>query len=180
MRLTRLLAAAVAVPATLFAQPAHAFTPVFAGTPCVSAVGANGTAVVQGGPYAGLDADHPAELAEVYVICTLQVGGTGYASDPDAVRLESEGDGVAVLAPTAVKLEVMPGDEVFTCTEIWIAASDGHLSVYQDAESGAFVGSQADARCDGGISVPVPLPLCRFFNCGGGPARSSARRTVIP
>ena len=166
MRHFRLLAvAALATAATAAVPQAQAFTPRFSGTLCsvtddpAGSVPGQRSVIVRGGPFAGVDTDSPTDVAEVYVFCTLQVGGTGLASDPDVAEVDAEGDGAAMVAPTRVSFPAAETDSVVACTEIWVLDGSGHFSVYVDARSGAGTDSPSEAHCTDGVAITVPLPL---------------------
>lgn len=159
MRLSKAVPALAAVAATamLGATPAHAYAPAIVGHLCdvtpvsdpSGAIAAPGiqTAEIQGGPVSGYDADDPADVAEVYLFCTIQVGGTGRMSDPDVASAESEGDGMTVVNPTLVQFAVAENETIFSCVEIWIFTGSGHLTVYQDNPTGTWVNSPEEANC---------------------------------
>ncbi len=168
MKFVRIVtAAAVVGSACVGLTPASAITPFVVGPLC----GANVTqdpsgaiaaaetryAELHGGPVVGYDAASPTDIAEVYLICTLQVGGTGYASDPDVARVEGEGIDFAVVASTPVTYTAAIAAEEFVCTEIWIATLTGHISAYHDEESGTWVADEAAARCE--ITAHLPLSV---------------------
>jgi hypothetical protein len=160
MRFAKLVTglAAVASSAAFGVTPASAMTPSITGPLCDARTmpdpaDPTGTlAVVQGGPIVAYDADAPDEVAEVYLFCELQVGGSGYASDPDDAVVDAEGVDFAYIAPAPVKLAVRT-QTVFACAEIWIATASGHLSLYQDKASGTWVANAAAAQCPVAVEV---------------------------
>jgi hypothetical protein len=164
MRFAKLAAgcAAVASSAAFGVTPATALTPAVVGELCgmtmtedpTSGPGAR-TAEVHGGPVVGYDAESPTSPSWVYLFCAVQVGGSGVQSDPDVALLEAESLEAAFIPPTRVAFQVLDGATTYLCAEIWIATSDGHVSIYYDEESGAWVSNPEDAHCAEQISVKI-------------------------
>jgi hypothetical protein len=140
--------------------PAHADPPAFAGTPCgfsamddpTGDTSASGQEVgeVNGGPYAVADApgDLTGNPASATLTCTLQVGGTGAYTDPDAAYATVSGTGVVVLPPALVTYTGNSSWIVYVCTRL--AVTDVHgdaVTYYYDAPSRAYVTDPAAARC---------------------------------
>lgn len=165
-----LIAATLAAAASLSAPHAYAFSPSFSGSLCSATEVPSGTdglraVIIRGGPFAGFDSDSPTDVAEVYIFCTVQVGGTGYASDPDVAEVDAEGDGVAMVPPTRATFADTSADEVIACTEIWIATGDGHFSIYLGADGAGF-DSPSEAHCGAG-AVVVNVECPPEVNCPG-------------
>jgi hypothetical protein len=141
--------------------PAQADPPAFAGTPCAfgalhdptgDPTGSGQEAgEVDGGPYAVADApgDVTGNPASATLTCTLQIGGTGAYTDPDAVRATASGTGVVVLGPIMVTYTAGPAEIVYVCTGLTVTDAHGDaVTYYYDAPSRAYVTDPATARCE--------------------------------
>lgn len=128
---------ALAAVSTAVPTPAHAAV-VFAGHGALCSMDTTGQSTVQsgtisGGPFTAYNQIDPTFRPDPWVVCTLQFGGTGHFSDPDIAQYSDWQPGwVGVLAPTPVGFNNVLNEQVFVCSEIWIATGDGHFSIYYD------------------------------------------------
>jgi hypothetical protein len=164
MRLTQSLACLTlaALSAAVPVAPAHATAlPTVDGALC-GLDSSSGTAepttqagTLSGGPVVAYDASAPTIVANPYIVCSVQVGGTGHHADPDAAQVITWHPGYAtVLPPTPVAFQAQAGEQVFLCSEIWIATSDGHFSIYYNEATGTFSMNPATATCQLAETVP--------------------------
>jgi hypothetical protein len=127
-----------------------------------------------GGPFAAYDANNPTYLTpDPYVVCSIQVGGTGMHSDADAAQaLFWETGWVGWLPPTTVSFAAASSETVFVCSEIWIATSDGHFSIYYDEEEQRFT-LNPNVACQ--IATVAQVPVGTGI---GGPSFHAPPRVV--
>ena len=106
------------------------------------------TGTLDGGPFSAVNVDAPTVLPNPYVVCSVQVGGTGHHAEPDAAQaIDWQPGFVGYLPPTAVTFQVPSNTPVFLCSEIWIFTGSGHLTVYMDENSHTFMTDPTAAKC---------------------------------
>lgn len=155
--------------------PAHAATnPTASGALCSlntspSEPGTQ-TGTVSGGPVVSYDTLNPAFIPNPYIVCSIQVGGSGTFDDPDVAQIITWHPGYATyLPPRAVSFTVPIGQTVYLCSEIWIATGDGHLSIYYSDPQGVFSTNPSTAQCQVAAIASTPQ----------GPAFNAPSRVVL-
>jgi len=168
--------------ALLLAVPvaSHAQDPLLAGEVCrfvafAPAAGTTWTAVVDGGPLAAADvafvAPDPLQWVvdnpvSVTLTCTLHVGFFVNHTSPAAASASATGDGVAVLLPTLLGVDVPDHDDIITvCTRASVTDRDGQTyDRYWDAQREEFT-NDPSATC-GPVACTLEFPPRGEGACG--------------